>query len=234
MRRSLQILGLALGLYGFGACQSADHSAPTSSAPAPATDTSAPAAPAPTGAATRAAAAAVSTVTSADSARELARFTPAGYRVEAVSQGDLNRDAFPDQVVLLRQLDADSSTMGDETARPLLLLLGSASGRYTLAGRNDKVVLCTGCGGMMGDPFQGITIKNGYFSLEYYGGSAWRWTHVTTFKYDPAGRTWFLHREGGGSFHATDPDKVESYGRTTRDFGRVAFTKYDHAKEFGQ
>ncbi|UOQ71963.1 hypothetical protein [Hymenobacter cellulosilyticus] len=87
---------------------------------------------------------------------------------------------------------------------------------------------------MMGDPFQGIAIKNGYFSLEYYGGSAWRWTHITTFKYDPARRTWFLHREGGESFHATDPDKVESYGRTIRDFGRVAFADYDSNKQFGQ
>ncbi|UOQ52709.1 hypothetical protein [Hymenobacter cellulosivorans] len=221
------IVGVGIGLLSLSACQPVGNDAKTEAIkPRPGKGIE-PTASAPASVASAAA-------TPADSVRELARFTPAGYRVEAVSQGDLNRDAFPDQVVVLRLLAADSSMMGDETARPLLLLLGSASGRYTLAARNDQVVLCTGCGGMMGDPFQGITIKNGYFSLEYYGGSAWRWTHVTTFKYDPTGHSWFLHREGGESFHATDPDKVESYSRTTRDFGRVAFTKYDHAKEFGQ
>jgi hypothetical protein len=195
---------------GLGACQSG----PAAKTPPPATAAKVPVAEAATPA------------TEADSIRELARFVPSGYRVEAVSKGDLNRDAFLDQVVLLRQLEVDTTVAGDEATRPLLLLLGTATHTYTLAARNDNAVLCTGCGGMMGDPFQGIAIKKGYFSLEYYGGSAWRWTHVTTFRYDPAQRTWFLSREGGGSFHATEPEKLTTHVRTGSDFGRVAFRDY--------
>ncbi|UOQ71964.1 hypothetical protein [Hymenobacter cellulosilyticus] len=122
MRQYCQIMWAVIGLLSLPACQSGGkedkiraaqpHAAPV-----------APEAP------PRVATASTAPV---DSVRELARFTPAGYRVEAVSQGDLNRDAFPDQIVVLRSLAADSSTMGDETPRPLLLLLGSATGRYTL------------------------------------------------------------------------------------------------------
>lgn len=76
----------------------------------------------------------------------------------------------------------------------------------------------------MGDPFTGLTIKKGYFTVEHYGGSAQRWTRYVTFKYDPASRTWLLHRDGHERFEALDP----AHGATTaQDFGRVPFPRFD-------
>lgn len=169
----------------------------------------------------------------ADTLQAVRAFVPAGYQVLDANTGDLNRDAYPDRVLVLRDAATDTATTSlpaAETPRPLLLLLGQPGGGYKLAARNDSVVLCANCGGMMGDPYQAVAIKNGYFSVEHYGGSAWRWTQVTTFKYNPADRRWYLHRHGGESFHATDPDgKTETHVQTTRDFGRVRFEHYGPA-----
>lgn len=41
------------------------------------------------------------------------------------------------------------------------------------------------------NPYSGLTIKNGYFSVEHYAGSAWRWTRIPTFKYSKAENDWF-------------------------------------------
>lgn len=156
----------------------------------------------------------------------LRRFVPAGYRILDAATGDLNRDAFPDKLLALDSMQTEEETLGSETLRPLLVLLGDAQGSFTLAARNDHAVLCHGCGGVMGDPYQGLTIKNGYFSVEHYGGSAWRWTRVTTFRYELATRRWWLHRVGGETFHATSPDSAKSYMSTVRDFGRVRFEQF--------
>lgn len=154
------------------------------------------------------------------------QFVPAGYRLLDMETGDLNRDAYPDKLLVLDTIQTDTTVTGSEARRPLLLLTADAQGRYTLAARNDNSVLCSGCGGMMGDPYQGLTIKKGYFSVEHYGGTGWRWTHILTFKYNPADAHWYLHRAGGESYHTGRPDDVKTHIETTRDFGRIRFEQY--------
>ena len=169
-----------------------------------------------------------------DSVQQLAPFIPAGYQLLATANGDLNRDDLPDKVMVLQAIGADTATTDPGPSRPLLLLLGQPGRRFQLAARNDHVVMCASCGGMMGDPFQRVVIKNGFFSVEHFGGSAWRWTSISTFKYDPADKTWYLHREGGESFHASEPDKVITHMKTARDFGRILFERYDSEARYGK
>ena len=158
------------------------------------------------------------------------RALPTGYAVLDAAQGDLNRDATPDWLVVLHRPDEQktSNVVDHPTKRPLLVFVGGAGGTHTLAARSDNAVYCVDCGGMMGDPFTGLTIKKGYFTVEHYGGSAQRWTRYVTFRYAPATRTWLLHRDGHEHFHALDP----AHGTTTaKDFGRVPLTKFDIYKE---
>lgn len=158
---------------------------------------------------------------------------PAGYQVLAAEKGDLNRDALPDYAVVLhRPNEAKTSDVIDHpTKRPLLLFVGGAGGTYTMAARSDNAVYCVDCGGIMGDPFMGVTIKSGYFTVEHYGGSAWRWTRFITFRYDAATRAWLLHRDGHESFYALDPEHGKTTMRTVKNFGRVPFAKFDIYQE---
>jgi hypothetical protein len=161
------------------------------------------------------------------------RALPAGYAVLAAKLGDLNRDAVPDWLVVLHKPNEQktSDVVNHPTKRPLLLFVGGAGGTYTLAARTDNAVYCVDCGGMMGDPFMGLTIKKGYFTVEHYGGSAQRWTRYVTFKYDPAARTWLLHRDGSEHFHALDPEHGTTTATTAKNFGRVPLTKFDIYQE---
>jgi hypothetical protein len=147
--------------------------------------------------------------------------------------GDLNRDALPDWTVVLHRPDEQktSDVIDHPTKRPLLLFVGGASGTYALAARADNAVYCVDYGGMMGDPFQGITIKKGYFTVEHYGGSGQRWTRFVTFRYEATARTWLLHRDGAEQFHASDPEHIIATTTTTKDFGRVPLAKFDICKE---
>jgi hypothetical protein len=112
-----------------------------------------------------------------------------------------------------------------------LILLGQADKTYKLAARNDNTVYCVDCGGAFGDPFDGISIANGNFSINHYGGSSWRWTRFITYKYSPADKNWYLFRDGGDSFHASEPEKVKTTIKTVKNFGKVAFEKFDIYKE---
>jgi hypothetical protein len=147
--------------------------------------------------------------------------------------GDLNLDEINDYILVLKKNGEDSlsKVVDDPERRPLLILLREKDNKLKLVRRNDNTVSCIDCGGMMGDPFMGITIKNGYFSVEHYGGSAWRWYRIITYKFSKQENEWFLHKVGLESYHASEPEKVESKIRTTKDFGKIKFEEFDIYKE---
>ena len=165
--------------------------------------------------------------------KEFRSFIPKNYVALDLTRGDLNRDKYPDAVMVLYKKGEEktSDVLKHPEKRPLLILLGQANKTYKLAAQSNNAVYCVDCGGQMGDPFTGITIKNGYFSVEHYGGSGWRWTRIVTFKYSPKEQDWFLFKDGGERFHALEPSKVTEELRTVKDFGKVRFEKFDIYKD---
>jgi hypothetical protein len=165
-------------------------------------------------------------------ANELAAFIPQGYEILDTAYGDINLDKLNDCILVLKDKSEDSSEVSSDTSyvRPLLLLLRSEDNSLKLAKSNDMAVYGKHDGGMMGDPYVGITIKNGLFSIENYGGSGWRWTRVITFKYSPQDQQWYLFKDGSDSYHAGAPEQVESEIKTEKDFGVVKFEDFDCSK----
>ncbi|WP_462267373.1 hypothetical protein [Mucilaginibacter sp.] len=163
----------------------------------------------------------------------LKSFIVKGYEALNLTLGDLNRDAYPDAILVLYKIGEEktSDVIAHPEKRPLLVLTGQANKTYKLAARSDNAVYCVDCGGQMGDPFTGVTIKNGYFSVEHYGGSGWRWTRIVTFKYDPVQKSWFLFKDGGERFHAISHEQGKTQVKTVKDFGKVPFEKFDIYKD---
>jgi hypothetical protein len=160
--------------------------------------------------------------------KDLQFFIPVGYSVLDRASGDLNRDSFPDLVLILKN---DSESMNYDTTRPLLLLAGDGKGKYRLLARNDHVVLCLGCGGAMGDPYDGITIKRGYFSIEHMGGGNWRWTRIITFRYDAVSGHFILHRDAGSSWYTGDNDhQMTDNVDNKEDFDKLPFEQFTSDK----
>ncbi len=163
----------------------------------------------------------------------LAEFIPTDYSILKKASGDLNLDGIQDYLVVLKKDGEESSSdvVEHPEKRPLLIVLGNESNRFKVARTNENTVYCVDCGGMMGDPFIGLTIKNGYFSVEHYGGSSWRWTRIITYKYSDKEKEWFLHRDGSESFNTSDIETITYTTRTTKDFGKVKFQDFDIYKE---
>lgn len=174
-------------------------------------------------------AAEIKNIESDTSEHSFTNFIPDGYTILDSATGDLNLDPYPDMLLVLKKKGEDSiaNDVDHTVKRPLLILTGQANKSFKLAARNDNVVYCVNCGGMMGDPYIGIVIKKGYFSIEHYGGSAWRWTRIITFKYSTNDKRWYLYKDGGDSYHTSDPDKVETNIKTTKEFGKIRFEKFN-------
>jgi hypothetical protein len=159
----------------------------------------------------------------------LKQYIPEGFTVMDTVYGNLNKDKYKDMIMVLKNVHEDVVV---DDGRPLLLFLGQADGNYILAAKNDKVVLCYHCGGVLGDPYQQIVIKDGYFSIEHYGGSGWRWTRIITFKYSDRDKNWLLHKDGGVYYHGAEPEKMKTTVLTNKDFGRIKFEDFDYETDW--
>ncbi len=162
----------------------------------------------------------------------LSGFIPDGYYVLDSVKGDLNGDAFPDMLVLLTVKESIDSFQWAK--RPLLILTGDENGKLTLVAQNNKVVYSGDSGGMLGDPYQSISIEKGCFTVFHYGGSRWRWEVETTFCYSDTSKNWYLEKEyHHGFFLYVDEyeEKKENddtvITKTKKDFGVIAFDQYD-------
>ncbi len=167
-------------------------------------------------------------VLAAASLGDVQPFVEKNTTISTVERGDLNRDGLEDIVLVLEPDDPAQP-------RPLLILVRDAKGKLKLAKRSANAVACKECGGVMGDPFQGITIGKGRFTVEHYGGSAWRWTANYTFAWSRRDQSWQLVRVENHSFHASEPDKVEIVVHTPpKDFGLIDVTEFDPEDYLGK
>jgi len=165
-------------------------------------------------------------------------FVERGTRALAISYGDLNGDGRSDVILVLEKLKAKESDDAIEiNQRPLLVLLRNANGSLSVAARNEKVVYCSTCGGVFGDPFNELVIKPRRFTVSHYGGSNWRWTADYTFSWSPRDRTWQLVRVEESSYHTSAPDQEKRTVSTPpKRFGKINLADFDpeHWKGVGK
>ena len=153
-------------------------------------------------------------------------FVAAGTRPLAFEQADLNRDGRQDAILVLETVKADPD--GDGRSRTLLILVGQAEGTFREAKRNAKVVYCSACGGMMGDPFQGVSVGPGTFTVENAGGSSWRWGVGYRFNYSRRDDTWQLVRVEENDFHASEAAEAKTVVSTPpKHFGKIDIAAFD-------
>lgn len=162
---------------------------------------------------------------------EVAPFVEAGSIPIALEKADLDRDGRADWLLVLEfgkpRIDP-RDRYEEEGPRALLLLRRGADGRLAMAARNDHVVYCRGCGGMMGDPFQGLEAAAGRFTVTNAGGSRYRWSRAFTFAWSRIDSAWQLVRIEDGSLDIHDPRQREQrrVRRPPKDYGKIDFKAY--------
>jgi len=150
------------------------------------------------------------------------KFIPKGYQLLDSKSGDLNQDGITDYILICKSPNEDQ----EEMKRPLLILHGNANGGLSLFKRNDNIVLCYLCGGVMGDPYTGMTLKKNYFSVEHEGGSSDKWSRIITFKYNLDDGSYYLHKDAGELWneYSKKKKKLETYSKD--QWGYVGFENY--------
>jgi hypothetical protein len=119
---------------------------------------------------------------------------PKGYEVMTYVSGELSDDGRLDYLVVIHHAD---DGIDHPSSRPLLIFTQNADKTFTLAARNDDVVMRYE-GGQC-DPFddsgEGLAIKNRYFTVQNGVACGEHWTDYITFHYDAKKRDWLFHKE---------------------------------------
>lgn len=158
---------------------------------------------------------------------DAAAFVPAGAKLLETSKGDLNGDGIADALLVVDTPAPEGLAAGENGPhRSLLLVLGTAEGKWQLAARNDRLVPCSTCGGIAGDPFGYARVDNGTVTVVTSGGSRERWTDTYTFRYAPADKAWWVDSV---SRHVidTDTDAEKKKDFTAAELGKVRFEDFD-------
>ena len=163
---------------------------------------------------------------------EVLPFVEKGTKAIALEASDLNGDGRGDFVLVLeRENPAKDENDFPVNQRPLLILVRGEDGRLAEAKRNERVVMCSQCGGVFGDPFEGVTAARNTFTVMFYGGSNWRWAYSYKFNYSLVNKTWQLVRAEETEYHTSDPDKMKTRVFTPpRDYGKIDIANFDPEK----
>lgn len=168
---------------------------------------------------------AAQTSQAAKPAAEIQAALPAGQALLAWEAADLNRDGRPDAILVSEAKAAGE----DDGPRLLQVLLRQPDGKLKVAVRSERALMCRQCGGVFGDPFEGIQTQAGGFSLLHYGGSNWRWREDFRFAWSRRDQTWQLVAVDSLSYHTSDPDKQsQKHARPPRDFGLINLADFDY------
>ena len=162
---------------------------------------------------------------------EVTPFVEQGTKAIALERGDLNGDGRGDFILVLeKENPARDGNDFPANQRPLLVLLRGADGKLTAAKRNERIVMCSQCGGVFGDPFEGVVAGRNTFSVEHYGGSNWRWKYSYKFNYSRIDKTWQLVRVQELEYHTSNPNKGKTkIYRPPKDFGKIDIADFDPA-----
>ena len=118
------------------------------------------------------------------SGKSLNAFLSRGWTVEDQASGDLNGDGVSDISAILVQGKAGISFReADDDPRALIVLLGHDKGEFTLAGTNDRLLQCRGCGGVKEGV--GISIRKEVIIVQQMTGSRDFSDETWRFRYDP-------------------------------------------------
>jgi hypothetical protein len=155
--------------------------------------------------------------------KTIASFIPKGYDTITVAKGDLNKDSKEDIVLVLHDKREDTADPGseiNENHRPLVVLLKTDDG-WKVGAKSVNVIMCKGCGGVYGDPFNQITITNGVITIDQYGGSNWRWGYTYKFRYQEG--EFYLIGLTKDSYSVFGGKGCEEIGSANRDFEDINF-----------
>jgi hypothetical protein len=182
-------------------------------------------------------------------------FVPKGWKLETdegLVSGDLNKDGAADAVLrLVEDLPVEGADgVLNMRHRALVILLAKPGGGFARAAVATKLLGCTGCHGVLGDPAGGniqIEIKNGILDVNQLSGSREATDRTLRFRHDAASNRFLLIGEerseydraaGGGTSNSINyltgvrVTKTTTVGRGGRESTTSKTTRVPRTRRF--
>lgn len=123
-------------------------------------------------------------------------FVPKGWKAQDEQTGDLNGDGMPDAVLQLIEDLPKTKDEFRERTRALLILFKTADGKYTRAAVAGRLLMCGGCGGMLGGTGDSadadVKIEKGVLLVSQLSGSRESTDLLQRFRYDASSKQFLL------------------------------------------
>lgn len=160
-------------------------------------------------------------------------FVPAGWKVNATTRGDLDKNGSEDVVLeLVEDVPAEQDGVRVERAQALVVLLSENGGKLRRVGASNRVLYCTTCMGTMGGGEGGVVkVQKGVILVDQLSGSREVRHTLLRFRYEPKdGRVVLIGQDVEDSDRLTGESKSVSTNTLTGQ--RVTEQrKYDEKKE---
>lgn len=104
--------------------------------------------------------------------------TPESFEILNQAEGDLDKDAIPEKVIVY-----DTKNLTDFGTERQIYIYKMNIDKWVLWKKSVGAILPSQHGGMMGDPFEGISIKKNCLVINHFGGSRQKWSYTHRFRY---------------------------------------------------
>lgn len=104
--------------------------------------------------------------------------TPRSFEKIGEAEGDLDQDGISEKIIVY-----DTKKQTDLGTERQIYIYKKNHEKWELWKKSIGAVLPSQHGGMMGDPFQGISIKRNCIIIDHFGGSRQKWSYTHKFRY---------------------------------------------------
>jgi len=117
--------------------------------------------------------------------RSLSDFTPKFWKLKETQSGNLDEDSHEEAVCVY-----ETPVNGEIGSEQSLAIFKKQGDYWILWHQTTNPILSTAHGGMMGNPFAGISIKNKTIIVDHFGGSRQKWNYTHRYRFQ--NNNWYL------------------------------------------
>lgn len=143
-------------------------------------------------------------------AENIKDFTPKYWKLKATAYGNLDDDEADEAATVY-----EMPSVNDGDTEQVLAIFRKENGKWKLWNQTSAPLLTSGSGGMMGNPFDGISISKKSIVIKHFGGSRDKWAYTHRYRFQNG--DWYLI--GASSYYGApcDYDVKFDYNISTGD-----------------
>ncbi|MBD3903972.1 hypothetical protein NAL32_04360 [Chryseobacterium sp. Ch-15] len=116
---------------------------------------------------------------------DIKNFTPKYWELKEIAYGNLDEDENDEAVAVYEMPNIDR-----EDAEQVLAIYKKQNGKWKITRQTSAPLLSSQSGGMMGNPFNGISISKKSIVIDHFGGSRDKWEYTHRYRFQNG--DWFL------------------------------------------